>query len=59
MTPPALTDPVTSSGGSARLTTWLRWLAGLVAVMLLMGVFSLYLQRDFLLTLADQLWACF
>lgn len=24
-----------------------------------LGVFALYLQPDFLLTLADQLWSCF
>ncbi len=26
---------------------------------LLLGVFALYLQPDFLRTLADQVWACF
>ena len=25
----------------------------------LLGVFALYLQPDFMLTLADQIWACF
>ena len=31
--------------------------AGAVAVFL--GVFSLYTQPDFLVTLANQVWACF
>ena len=29
------------------------------AVGLLFAVFSLYLQSDFLLTLANQVWGCF
>lgn len=32
------------------------WAVALVACL---GVFALYLKPDFLLTLADQLWACF
>lgn len=36
-------------------TGWLIWLALLAA---LLAVFGLYLQPDFLLTLADQLWSC-
>lgn len=31
--------------------------AALLAVLLV--VFALYLQPDFMLTLADQIWACF
>ncbi len=34
----------------------LLWLATLLV---LLGVFLLYTRPDFLLTLADQLWACF
>jgi len=30
-----------------------------VALALLLAVFALYTRPDFLLTLADQLWACF
>lgn len=29
------------------------------ALVLLLAVFALYTRPDFLLTLADQLWACF
>jgi hypothetical protein len=29
------------------------------AVAVLLGVFSLYTQPDFLVTLANQVWACF
>ncbi|MFY7907790.1 MAG: hypothetical protein ACOVO0_16775 [Burkholderiaceae bacterium] len=54
-----LTDPPPAAGQPARTHGWARGLSALVAVLLLMGVFSLYLQPDFLLTLADQLWACF
>lgn len=30
-----------------------------LAVAAVLGVFALYLRPEFLLTLADQLWACF
>jgi type II secretory pathway component PulM len=36
--------------------TLLAWGA---ALLVLLGVFLLYTRPDFLLTLADQLWACF
>lgn len=31
----------------------------LLAVAATLGVFALYLRPEFLLTLADQIWACF
>ena len=31
----------------------------LVATAALLGVFALYTQPDFLVVLADQVWACF
>ena len=34
----------------------LLWIAACVA---LLGVFSLYLQPNFLFTLAQQVWSCF
>jgi hypothetical protein len=36
-----------------------RLLAWSVALVVLLAVFALYTRPDFLLTLADQLWACF
>jgi hypothetical protein len=30
-----------------------------LAMLVLLGVFSLYARPDFLLTLANQVWACF
>lgn len=41
---------------SKRLRKPLGW-AG--ALLLLAGVFALYLQPEMMRTLADQLWACF
>jgi hypothetical protein len=32
---------------------------GLVAIAASLGVFALYVQPDFLVVLADQVWACF
>jgi hypothetical protein len=38
---------------------WRQALIGLVCVLVLLGVLSLYLQPDFLLTLSNQIWGCF
>ena len=38
------------------LVQTLCWLAAVAA---LLGVFALYTRPDFLVVLADQLWACF
>jgi len=35
------------------------WAAALAALAALLGVFALYTRPDFLLTLANQVWACF
>ena len=39
-----------------RLMQTAAWLGGTVA---LLGVFALYMQPDFLVVLANQVWACF
>jgi len=40
--------------------TWIRQaLIGLVCLAVLMAVMSMYLQPEFLLTLANQVWGCF
>lgn len=36
-----------------------RWLTGALVVAVLLGVFALYTQPDFLVQMANQLWACF
>lgn len=36
-----------------------QWLAWAAALLLLLAVFALYTRPDFLVTLADQVWACF
>lgn len=42
------------------MNTSLRQLAlGLACIMVLLAVMALYMQPQFLLTLADQLWGCF
>jgi hypothetical protein len=42
------------------LHTWVRQaLIGVVCVAVLLGVLAMYLQPDFLLTLANQVWGCF
>ena len=37
----------------ARISAWLA------ASAVLLGVFALYIQPDFLVVLANQVWACF
>jgi hypothetical protein len=37
----------------------MRMLFWLVATAALLGVFALYTQPDFLVVLANQVWACF
>ena len=39
-----------------RLVQTLSWLAAIAA---LLGVFTFYTQPDFLVVLANQVWACF
>jgi hypothetical protein len=36
-----------------------RWLAGALAVLVCLGVFGMYTVPDFMVMLADQVWACF
>ena len=41
------------------MSTTRQLLTGLVATAALAGVFMLYTQPDFLVQMANQLWACF
>lgn len=38
---------------------WVRWVAGALAVLACLLVFGLYTVPDFMVMLADQVWACF
>ena len=44
---------------SPLLPLWLRLLIWAVVLAVLLAVFALYTQGEFMRTLADQLWACF
>ncbi|MBV7455271.1 hypothetical protein KW843_12385 [Acidovorax sp. sif1233] len=55
----ASSAPSTSPGhGMPRPWRW-RWLAWSVAVVLCLAVFGMYTVPDFMVMLADQMWACF
>lgn len=41
------------------LPLWLRGLIWAVVLAALLAVFALYTRPEFMLTLADQVWACF
>ncbi len=41
------------------MTKPLVWCVALAALAALAGVFALYTRPEFLVSLADQLWACF
>lgn len=56
---PALTDQPSAHRADASLPSRLRWGLGAAAVMATLGVFALYQRPEFLINLADQLWACF
>ena len=51
--PPATTPP------AVPLPRALRWLGAAAAVLLCLAVFGLYTAPDFMVMLADQVWACF
>ena len=54
-----LTDQPTGNTQRVRPPhNWVGWLLRLALLALLLAVFSMYMQPDFLLTLADQLWSC-
>lgn len=36
-----------------------KWVVGATVLAVLLAVFALYLQPDFMRTVADQIWACF
>lgn len=42
-----------------QIKLWQRILIWAAVVAVLLAVFALYLQPQFMLTLADQVWACF
>lgn len=43
----------------ATTSRWAPWIAYGAALVALLAVFGLYLQPDFMVDLAQQLWACF
>ncbi|PIG00052.1 hypothetical protein CLU84_3023 [Comamonas sp. 26] len=42
-----------------QINLWQRILIWAAILAVLLAVFALYLQPQFMLTLADQVWACF
>ncbi|WP_255576189.1 hypothetical protein [Comamonas sp. Y33R10-2] len=42
-----------------QIKLWQRILIWAAVVAVLLAVFALYMQPQFMLTLADQVWACF
>ena len=42
-----------------QLKLWQRSLIWAAVLMVLLAVFAMYLKPEFMLTLADQVWACF
>ena len=44
---------------TARNNVWRRVVSGCAALALLLAVFMLYTRPEFMLVLAQQIWACF
>ncbi|NIC42394.1 hypothetical protein [Aquabacterium sp. A08] len=42
-----------------RWAVWLRRTAWVLALAVLLGIFSVYTHPDFMVDLADKLWSCF
>jgi len=40
-------------------TRYRQWLMAAIALIALAVVFAMYLQPDFMRSMADQIWACF
>lgn len=55
-TPP---HPAPTSPTDTPLPRWLPTALKLLALAASLGVFGLYMQTEFLLSLADRLWSCF
>jgi hypothetical protein len=51
-------NPIASSDTRAGARAW-RWVAWGAAIAASLGVFALYVRADFMVTLADMVWACF
>lgn len=49
----------TPNAPSIHWPLWQRAALWLLAATALAGVFALYLEPDFMLTMANQVWACF
>ena len=49
----------TLTAAPERTPAWRRWAAAALAAVVLLLVFALYGNPDFMVMLADQMWACF
>lgn len=54
-----MTSSTTPSSSATLLRPWQRALVWAVVLAVLFAVFALYLQPQFMIALADQVWACF
>ena len=54
----AMNPSTTPSSPAPLLRPWQRALLWAVVLTGLLAVFALYLQPQFMITLADQVWAC-
>lgn len=54
----AMSSSTTTSAPAPLLRPWQRALVWAVVLAALLAVFALYLQPQFMITLADQVWAC-
>ncbi|MBP6305280.1 MAG: hypothetical protein KAY73_03395 [Giesbergeria sp.] len=52
-------DNSTATSPPQRPPAWWRWAATALALVVLLLVFALYGNPDFMVMLANQMWACF
>ncbi len=54
-----MADNSTATSPPQRPPAWWRWAATALALVVLLLVFALYGNPDFMVMLANQMWACF
>ena len=58
-----MSEPITSATSppepTQRPPAWRRWAGAALALLVLLLVFALYGNPDFMVMVADQMWSCF
>lgn len=56
---PNTTPPAASLASPQRPPAWRHWAGAALVLLVLLLVFALYGNPDFMVMMADQMWSCF